>query len=370
MRGVALVAVGAVVFALGFSATGGTAIVRGTVGANVLYGTKGPDTLYGKAGKDSLFGGGGNDRLYGGYGNDRLYGGAGDDHLYGGPGNDTLDGGPGRDVISCGGGRDIVHADARDRVAADCEVVIRPAVIDSAPPPRTTIGATTTTTTAATTTTSATTTTPATTTAPSTTTTPATTTTPSPCGTGPLSYRYSLINQPLTTTSVSVTVTINALPSYPAPGDHGLAYVGVAYGTGANPCAALGWLQGGIWRGATPYSDDTGKAFLYAEWQTTTSYQLIRLADVTVPSTHTFTLERTGGDATWGILIDGGFVASVLLDQAPTTFSTAAEDYSVDGDTYPSYDWTFSGASPSFVHAPTGKLPYDTFAGTGWHSSM
>ena len=70
------------------------------------------------------------------------------------------------------------------------------------------------------------------------------------------------------------------------------------------------------------------------------------------------------------ILIDGSFIASVVLDQAPTTFSTAAEDYSVDGDTYPSYDWTFSGASPSFVHAPTGKLPYDTFTGTGWHSSM
>ncbi len=365
MRGVALVVVGAVLFALGFSATGGTAVVRGTDGKNALFGTKGPDTLYGRAGGDSLFAGGGNDRLYGGYGNDRLDGGAGDDHLYGGPGNDKLDGGPGRDVISCGAGHDVVHADARDRVAADCEVVIRPAVVDSPPPAATTTTttATTTTTVGTTTTTTGTTTTPATTTTPS-------TTTPSTCGTGPQSYRYSLVNQPLASTSVSVTVTINQLPSYPATGDHGLAYVGVTYGVGANPCAALGWLQGGIWRGGTPYSADTGKAFLYVEWETTKTYQLIRLADVTVPSTHTFTLQRAGADDTWGIWVDGGFIASVVLDQAPTTFSTAAEDYSVDGDTYPSYDWTFSNASPSFAHAPTGKLPYDSFTGTGWHTSM
>ena len=364
MRGVALIVVGAVLFALGFSATGGTAVVRGTVGANALYGTKGPDTIYGRGGKDSIFGGGGGDTLYGGYGDDRLDGGVGDDRLYGGPGNDALDGGPGRDLVSCGAGRDVVHADARDRVARDCEVVIRPAVIESPPPPAVTTGTTTTATTTTATTTTATTTTPATTTAP------ATTTTPSTCGTGPQSFRYSLINQPLTATAVTVTVTINQLPSYPATGDHSLAYVGVTYGVGANPCAALGWLQGGIWRGGTPFSGDSGKAFLYVEWETTTTYQLIRVADVSVPSTHTFTLQRSGADDTWGILVDGTFIASVVLDQAPTTFSTAAEDYSVDGDVYPSYDWTFSGASPSYVHAPTGKLPFDNFTGTGWHSSM
>jgi hypothetical protein len=200
-----------------------------------------------------------------------------------------------------------------------------------------------------------------------TTTSPPTTTTQSPCGQGPQSYRYSLVNQPLAGTSVSVTETINALPTSPASGDHALAYVAVSWGRTADGCAALGWLQGGIWRGATPYDADSGKAFLYAEWKTASGYQLIRLSDVAVPSTHTFTLSSTGVD-TWGIWIDGGFIASVQLDQAPSTFSTAAEDYSADGVLWPSFDWTFSNASPPFAHAPTGQLPSDGFTGTGWHS--
>jgi hypothetical protein len=365
---------------LGFTAAAETATIRGTDAPNVLRGTKGADVLYGRKGADSIYGLAGNDTLYGGYGNDRLYGGAGSDRLVGGPGNDVLDGGAGRDSISCGGGRDVVNADAADRVARDCEVVHRPPARHVPPPTTTTTTAPTTTTTAAPTTTTAgppTTTDanpppePTTSTTPqTTTTTSATTTTPSTCGQGPRSYRYSLLNQPLTTSSVTVTETINALPTYPAIGDHSLAYVAVAYGRTADGCAALGWLQGGIWRGATRFDEDSGKAFLYVEWQTTTSYQLIRLADVAVPSSHTFTLSSSGVGNTWAIFVDGTFAASVELDEAPQAFSTAVEDYSVDGDVWPSYDFTISGASPTFTHAPTGQLPYDGFTPDGWHSSL
>ncbi len=352
---------------LGFTAAAETATIRGTDSANTLRGTKAADVLYGRAGNDSLYGGAGNDTLYGGYGNDRLFGGPGSDRLVGGPGNDVLDGGPGRDSISCGGGRDVVHADATDRVARDCEVVQRPpattpltppaTTTPSAPPPPPTTAA------------------PPTTTGanppPGTTTTaPPTTTTPSTCGQGPRSYRYSLLNQPLTASSVSVTETINKLPTYPAIGDHSLVYVAVAYGRTADGCAAVGWLQGGIWRGATPFDKDTGNAFLYVEWQTTTSYQLIRLADVTVPSSHTFTLTSSGVGNTWAIFVDGTFVASVELEQAPQAFSTAVEDFSVDGDTWPSYDFTIADASPALTHPPTGLLPYDSFTPAGWHSGL
>ncbi len=47
------------------------------------------------------------------------------DFLSGGGGNDVLSGGGGRDVIVCGPGRDVVHADRLDRVARDCERVMR-----------------------------------------------------------------------------------------------------------------------------------------------------------------------------------------------------------------------------------------------------
>jgi hypothetical protein len=167
---------------------------------------------------------------------------------------------------------------------------------------------------------------------------------------------------------VSVTVTINRLPSYPASGDHALAYVGVQYGKTPDGCYAVGWLQGGIWRGATKTDPDAGTAFLYAEWQTSTGYQLIRLSNVSVPSTHVFTLR--GSNGLWSIQIDGNTIATVQLDQQPDTFSTAAEDFSTDGVAWPSYDWTFSNASPAFTHAPTGLLPHDSFTGTGWHTQL
>ena len=369
------VVLGGLLLWLGWSAAADTATIRGTPGANVLRGTKHADTIYGGSGADRLYGLQGSDRLYGGPGKDAVYGGAGNDwidggpgndHIYGGPGNDVIYGGGGIDTISCGPGHDIVHADAKDHAAADCEVVIRPKsrqVVPHEPTPLPTTTAPPTTTTTAP---------PPTTTTPPTTTAP-TTTAPTPpsstCGQGPNSYRYSVVNQALTSSSVSVTVTINKLPSYPATGDHGLAYVAVSYGVTSNGCLAVGWLQGGIWRGATPDDADTGSAFLYAEWQTAQGYRLIKLANVTVPSTHTFTLVDQGVANTWGIWIDGGFVASAALDQEPTTFSTAAEDFSVDGVSWPSFDWTFSNASPSFAHAPTGLLPYDSFSGSGWHST-
>jgi DNA-binding beta-propeller fold protein YncE len=147
--------------------------LAGDARSNVLFGLEGADRLRGLGGRDCLYGGAGNDRLLGGSGADRLFGGAGDDELdgegtrgttrgadatsvtggdrlSGGAGNDrltdrrgsaTLSGGAGADridardtspssrrrpdTIRCGHGRDIALVDAPDRVAADCERVIR-----------------------------------------------------------------------------------------------------------------------------------------------------------------------------------------------------------------------------------------------------
>lgn len=66
------------------------------------------------------------DLIYGLAGNDTIAGRGGEDDLHGGPGNDVLlarDGG--RDRVDCGRGRDSVVADRDDRVARDCERVIR-----------------------------------------------------------------------------------------------------------------------------------------------------------------------------------------------------------------------------------------------------
>jgi hypothetical protein len=91
--------------------------LTGTPLADVLRGRGGNDKLDGRSGNDSLDGGPGRDTLIGGLGNDRLNGGAGDDVL--------LARDNGRDTLACGGGRDRVVADARDRIASDCENVIR-----------------------------------------------------------------------------------------------------------------------------------------------------------------------------------------------------------------------------------------------------
>lgn len=79
--------------------------IVGTARDDVLRGTPNPDRLYGRAGNDKLLGFGANDVLFGGAGADRLVGGRGADNLV------------------CGAGRDIAWADARDKVAKDCEIV-------------------------------------------------------------------------------------------------------------------------------------------------------------------------------------------------------------------------------------------------------
>jgi Ca2+-binding RTX toxin-like protein len=83
--------------------------------------------LHGRAGNDTLTAYGADDRLYGDDGADTIDGGCGTDYISGGTGIDVIqaqDGDP-TDVVSCGGGVDRVTADAGDRVAKDCELVIR-----------------------------------------------------------------------------------------------------------------------------------------------------------------------------------------------------------------------------------------------------
>jgi hypothetical protein len=94
--------------------TGALLVGVGAPLAATIIGTKGDDTLRGTPRADRLEGRGGDDRLYGRGGRDVLVGGRGDDVLVGGPGADRL---------ACGPGRDVAWADARDRVARDCETV-------------------------------------------------------------------------------------------------------------------------------------------------------------------------------------------------------------------------------------------------------
>jgi Ca2+-binding RTX toxin-like protein len=92
----------------------------------IFSGTPRPDRLRGTAGADIMRGRAGADVLYGLAGNDTLIGGTGKDRLHGGTGNDTLSARDGlRDTITCGTGRDTVNADPVDRVANDCERVLR-----------------------------------------------------------------------------------------------------------------------------------------------------------------------------------------------------------------------------------------------------
>jgi hypothetical protein len=83
----------------------------------------------------TIVGGAGNDALRGTPKADKLYGKAGNDRLYGFRGNDLLVGGAGADRLVCGPGRDIAWADAKDRVAKDCEIVKGLERSPPAPPP-------------------------------------------------------------------------------------------------------------------------------------------------------------------------------------------------------------------------------------------
>ena len=87
--------------ALATASVAGARTIKGTAKANTLRGTAQADVLLGLGGADRLYGAGGRDKLAGG---------------------------TGRDVIRCGAGYDTVMADAADRVAADCESVLRPTI--------------------------------------------------------------------------------------------------------------------------------------------------------------------------------------------------------------------------------------------------
>jgi Ca2+-binding RTX toxin-like protein len=119
-------------------------LIIGLAGNDVLDGGNKRDLIRGNAGKDAIIGGAGSDLILGGFGPDRLAGGPHSDMIIGGPGDDGINGQAGHDVIragrgndkilandgvrdhiKCGPGRDAVKADKRDRVARDCERVVR-----------------------------------------------------------------------------------------------------------------------------------------------------------------------------------------------------------------------------------------------------
>ena len=99
------------------------------VGSLVAAGAVPASTIVGGARNDTLRGTPKADKLYGKAGNDRLFGFRGDDLLFGGAGADRL---------VCGPGRDIAWADAKDRVAKDCEIV--KGLKRPPPPPPVTLG--------------------------------------------------------------------------------------------------------------------------------------------------------------------------------------------------------------------------------------
>ncbi|HEX9415968.1 MAG TPA: hypothetical protein VF895_04610 [Gaiellaceae bacterium] len=98
----------------------------GTWYANDMVGTPGTDIMCGLPGGDKINGLAGNDAIDGGQGNDTLIGGTGRDRLIGGAGYDVILARDGEvDRIECGRDYDIVVADRLDRVASDCEKVLR-----------------------------------------------------------------------------------------------------------------------------------------------------------------------------------------------------------------------------------------------------
>ena len=85
----------------------------------VLVATLPPKTIRGTTKAEVLRGTASADKIYGEYGNDKLYGLGGNGDFYPGAG---------LDVIYCGAGIDHVLADLKDKVAKDCEFVIRPKI--------------------------------------------------------------------------------------------------------------------------------------------------------------------------------------------------------------------------------------------------
>jgi Ca2+-binding RTX toxin-like protein len=138
-----------VVFVAGAEGAYFKAINHGAASSKMVGGP-GADTLLTYDYADEIDGAGGNDTIEGGYGDDRITGGPGQDTINAeagpnscnflvcraGVGNDTVlvrDGEP--DSVVCGNGTDSVIADAIDTIAADCENVDKPAVVQP-PPPR------------------------------------------------------------------------------------------------------------------------------------------------------------------------------------------------------------------------------------------
>lgn len=104
--------------------------------AGIDANTEGNQFLTGGDGNDRLTAGRDNDLLQGGAGRNDLTGNGGDDCLeLGGDANERVSGGDGDDIIQandgngdnvfCGAGIDTVRADEEDRVASDCEDVLR-----------------------------------------------------------------------------------------------------------------------------------------------------------------------------------------------------------------------------------------------------
>jgi Ca2+-binding RTX toxin-like protein len=109
-----------------FRGLAGNDLFSGGDGNDKITGGAGKDKLSGQRGKDVVNGGPGKDKLDGGAGNDKIIGGADSDTLLGGSGNDTIDARDrSADTIRCGSGKDKVLANKKDKVAFDCELVVR-----------------------------------------------------------------------------------------------------------------------------------------------------------------------------------------------------------------------------------------------------
>jgi Ca2+-binding RTX toxin-like protein len=84
-----------------------TSCTTGTPGAGAIQGSKNDDMICGRSGRD------------------RIAGLEGADRIAAGAGNDVITAGPGKDFVSCGAGFDRVTVDRADRVAPDCERIVR-----------------------------------------------------------------------------------------------------------------------------------------------------------------------------------------------------------------------------------------------------
>jgi hypothetical protein len=100
--------------------------IVGTWSNDALLGTRRSDHICGRPGADRIDGAAGHDRIEAGSGADTVTGGSGRDSVLGGGGPDVVivrDGE--RDTVACGTERDTVVADRSDRIARDCERVVR-----------------------------------------------------------------------------------------------------------------------------------------------------------------------------------------------------------------------------------------------------